>query len=150
MVNALEFPGCLLPIAIIGFAIFCKYRGYKKRKERAYRFKYGKRAFNELIKWKKNKNKDKNNLPEVVINYNNLSKQEVKELLRERCFSLMFKYEYGKKEYDLYKQYKNNNLENLIEVDVKKLEKEIEEINKLIKYDKDTLEIERWISVDEP
>lgn len=148
--NALEFPGCILPISIILFIVFCKYRGYKKRKEKAYRFKYGKKAFNEFKKWKKDKNKDKNNLPEYVINYNNLTKKQIKELLRERCFALMFKYEYGSKEYNLYKQYKNDNLDNLTEADVKRLEKKIKEMNDLIKYDRDTLEIERCISVDEP
>lgn len=150
MVNALEFPGCLLPIAIIAFAIFCIYRRNKKRKEKAYRFKYGKKAFNELKKWRKRKTKDKNNLPEYVKNYNNLTKKQIKELLRERCFALMFKHEYGSEEYNLYKQYKNNSLENLTETDIKRLEKKIKEINDLIKYDRDTLEIERWVSVDEP
>ena len=81
------------------------------------------KAFNVFKKWKKDKNKSKNNLPEYVINYNNLSKKQIKELLRERCFALMFKYEYGSKEYNLYKQYKNNNLENLTETDIKRLEK---------------------------
>lgn len=148
--NALEFPGCILPISIILFIVFCKYRGYLKKKEKAYKFKYGKKAFNEFKKWKKSKTKDKNNLPEYVINYNNLTKKQIKELLRQRCFALMFKYEYGSKEYSLYKQYKNNNLENLTETDIKRLEKKIKEMNDLIKYDRDTLEIERYISVDEP
>ena len=148
--NLLDFPGCILPISIILFIIFCKYRGYLKRKEKAYRFKYGQKAFNELKKWKKSKIKDKNNLPEYVINYNSLTKKQIKDLLKQRCFALMFKYEYGNKEYNLYKHYKNNTLENLTETDIKRLEKKIKEMNDLIKYDRDTLEIERYISVDEP
>ena len=148
--NLLEFPGCIFPISIISFAIFCEYREYVHSKEMAYRFKYGKKAFKELKKWKKSKTKDKNNLPEYVINYNNLTKKQIKDLLKQRCFALMFKYEYGSKEYNLYKQYKNNNLENLTETDIKRLEKKIKEMNDLIKYDRDTLEIERYISVDEP
>lgn len=150
MVNALEFPGCILPIAIILFAIFCIYRGFVKKKEKAYRFKYGKKAFNEFKKWQKNKKKDKDNLPDFVIKYKEMTNKEVKELLRERCFALMFKQEYGSNEYKLYKEYKNGNLETLTETDINRLEKKIKEINELIKWDRDTLEIERYISVDEP
>lgn len=123
------------PVIII--TILCYFAKYKVRKERVFEYKYGKKALSELKKWRKNKSKDKNNLPEVAINYNSLSKQEVKKLMFERGVKLHFIDLYGYKEFAKYRQYKDFEKNKKIE----ELELTEQQIEDLLLKEKEAMEM---------
>lgn len=134
-----ELIGILLFFAPVIITILCYFAKYKVKKEKAFEYKYGKKALSELKKWRKKKNKDKNKLPEVVINYNDLSKLEVKQLMFERGTKLHFIDLYGNKEFAKYKQYKefekNNKLDDL--------ELTKQQIDDLLAKEKEAMEMAR-------
>lgn len=136
--NALTFPGCLLPIGIVSFFAFVKYRRYKKDKIIAFKYMYGKKEYTCYL------NNKKDNMNESVIKYKKLKMKEIKKAIWNREFDLNFRYEYGEKafrKYDLYRK-------GCMDFSEKEIEKILEmehEIMYMMKFDRSVREVEKYI-----
>lgn len=136
--NVLTFPGCLLPVGMVSFFIFVKYRRYKKDKMMAYKYLYGKREYNTYLKNKKDVTH------ESVIKYKNLKWKEIKKAIRNRQYDLNFRYEYGGaafRKYDLYRK----GCRDFSEKEIEKILEMEHEIKHMMRFDRSVREVERYI-----
>lgn len=97
-------------VVLVSIVGFFKYKSYKRLKDLAYGYKYGIDNYKKYLNFKKNNNQADES---AYINYKNLKKEEIKILNEERIIDLLYISEYGKKDYELYKKYKLNQISDL-------------------------------------
>lgn len=136
--NALTFPGCLLPIGIVSFFVFVKYRRYKKDKMMAYKYLYGKKEYNNYLQNKKD------NTHSSVIKYKELKRKDIKKAIWNRQYDLNFRYEYGEAAFRKLDSYRKG-CRDFSEKEIEKILEMEREIKHMMRFDRSVREVERYI-----
>lgn len=112
-------------IVVVLLILTFRYFSKKRKKDLAYGYKYGFNEYKKYLNYKKTKNQEDE---KAYINYKNLKKAEIKTLNEERIIDLLFISEFGKKEYELYKKYKNNETKDMSNEQIETIKKKEQEM----------------------